>query len=188
MIGNYRSIKESNYQVYVLYCHLPNDISSSPINIMLHRAPFTALICCFWRKLVRTSMQSSNKATSASRKPTRSFQKWCLIKCTFQNNKNIKCYGGAKHLLNKRDELGLVQFKKFEDSIDGPKSKETRKHHQDNNKFREMYLKDVQKVYDGMVANPCIRNTSLIFPDIVFHNISISEATGTSQFDTFFSA
>ena len=90
--------------------------------------------------------------------------------------------------MNKRDELGLVQFKKFEGSIDGPESKETRKHHQDNDEFREMYLKDVQKVYDGMVANPCISNTSLVFPDIVFHNISISEATGTSKFDTFFSA
>ena len=114
-----------------------------PINIMLHRAPFTALICCFWKKLVRISMQSSKKATSASRKPTRSFQKWRLIKCTLQNNKIIKCYGGAKHLLNKRDESGLIQLKKIEDAINGPESKETRKHHQNNDKFRKTFLKEV---------------------------------------------
>lgn len=134
-------------------------------------------------------MQSSKKATSASRKPTRSFQKWRLIKCTLQNNKIIKCYGGAKHLLNKRDESGLIQLKKIEDAINGPESKETRKHHQNNDKFRKTFLKEAQVyVYDGMVANPCISNTSIVFPDIVFHNISFSEATGTSQFDTLFSA
>lgn len=31
-----------------------------------------------------------------------------------QNNKNIKCYGGAKHLLNKSDESGLIRSRKIE--------------------------------------------------------------------------
>ena len=46
----------------------------------------------------------------------------------------------------------------------------------------------MQKVYDGMAANPCISNASLVFPDVVFHNISILEVSGKSQFDTFLSS
>ena len=79
----------------------------------------------------------------------------------------------------------------FEDSINSPKSNKTKKHH---DIFQETFLKDVQKVYDGMVSNPLnlpemtnISNTSLVFLGTVFHNITILEAMGESEFDTFLS-
>lgn len=113
-----------------------------------------------------------------------------------QNNKIIKGSGSVKHHLNKSDESGLIQWAtvgtdivriltEFEDSINSPKSNETRKYQEDNDIFQEKFLKNVQKVHDGMVANPLnlpeltnISNTSLVFPDLVFHNISILEAMG----------
>ena len=42
------------------------------------------------------------------------FSKMAFDQMNVQNNKNIKCYGGAKHLLNKSDESGLIRSRKIE--------------------------------------------------------------------------
>ena len=120
-----------------------------------------------------------------------------------QNNKVIKGSGGAKRLLNKTDESGLIRWEtvgsdvariisEFKNSVAAPSTKNTRKHHEDNKSFQQTFFNDVQKVYHGIVSNPfqlseltSISNTSLAFPDIVFHNISILEATGKQKFNDF---
>ena len=68
----------------------------------------------------------------------------------------------------------------------------TKKHHEDNMVFQDTFLKDVQKVYIGMLSNPfeigkltSISNTSYSFPDVVFDNISKLKETGKRLFDSF---
>ena len=51
----------------------------------------------------------------------------------------------------------------------------------------------MEKVYKGIVTNPfllnkltSISNTALVFPDYVFHNISVLKSTGEKQLKHFF--
>ena len=51
----------------------------------------------------------------------------------------------------------------------------------------------MEKVYKGIVTNPfllnkltSISNTALVFPDYVFHNISVLKSTGEKQLKQFF--
>ena len=122
-----------------------------------------------------------------------------------QNNKILKGSSGAKNLLNKTDESGLIRWKtvgtditriisEFEDTINEPTNVLLRKHHEDNESFQESFCADVQKVYDGIVTNPflldkltSISNTALVFRENVFHNIFVLKSTGEKQFQKFFS-
>ena len=122
-----------------------------------------------------------------------------------QNNKILKGSSGAKNLLNKTDESGLIRWKtvgtdiariisEFEDTINEPTNVLLRKHHEDNESFQESFCRDVQKVYDGIVTNPflldkltSISNAVLVFPENVFHNIFVLKSTGEKQFQKFFS-
>ena len=121
-----------------------------------------------------------------------------------QNNKIIKGSGGAKHLLNKTDESSLMRWEtigtdiarilsEFEDTINEPTNVRLKKHHEDNESFQKSFCGDVQKVCDGIVTNPLlldkltsISNTALVFPENVFHNISVLKSTGEKQFQQFF--
>ena len=110
-----------------------------------------------------------------------------------QNNKITKVSVSVRHLVNK-SESGLIRWEtvgtgiarfltEFKNSINSPKSNKTRKH----DTFQETFLKDVQRVYDELVANPLnlpemtnISNTSSVLFDIIFHNIPILEVMGKS--------
>ena len=147
-------------------------------------------------------MSSFRKVTFPFRKQTLNFQRIALDQVHEQNNKIIKGSGGAKHLLNRNDESGLIRWEtvgsdvarllsEFEDSIDAYNTTlGTKKHHEDNMVFQDTFLKDVQKVYIGMLSNPfeidkltSISNTSYSFPDVVFDNISKLKETGKRLFD-----
>ena len=80
----------------------------------------------------------------------------------------------------------------FEDTINEPTNVRLKKHHEDNESFQESFCRDV-KVYDEIVTNPLlldkltsISNTALVFPENVFHNISVLKSTGEKQFQQFF--
>ena len=110
-----------------------------------------------------------------------------------QNNKNIKGSGGTRHLLNKTDESGLIRWEtigtdiarilsEFEDIINEPTKVRLKKHHEDNESFQELFCGYVQ--YDEIVANPFLlekltstSNPALVFPENVFHNISVLKST-----------
>ena len=81
-----------------------------------------------------------------------------------QNNKIIKGSGGAKHLLNKTGESGLIRWEtiatdiarilsEFEDTINEPTNVRLKKHNEDNESFQESFCGDVQKVYERIVTN-----------------------------------
>ena len=66
-----------------------------------------------------------------------------------------------------------------------------KKHHEDNESFQESFCRYVQ--YDGVVTNPflfdkltSISNPVLVFPENVFHNISVLKSTEEKQFQQFF--
>ena len=113
-----------------------------------------------------------------------------------QNNKTIKGSGGAKHLLNKCDESGLIRWEtigtdiariivEFEESIDIQGKNIRTKHHEDNASFQKNFVSDIKKVISSFTNNPfklneltSIGNTTIVFPDIVFKNISMLETCG----------
>ena len=147
--------------------------------------------------------KNSWQATSRSKKNSK-FSRLAIDQIHEQNKKIIKGSGGAKHLINKTDESGLIRWEtistdtarilsEFEDTINEPTKVRLKKYHEDNESFQELLCGDVQKVYDGIVTNAflfekltSISNTSLVFPENVFHNISVLKSTGEKQFQQFF--
>ena len=121
-----------------------------------------------------------------------------------QNNKIIKGSGEAKYLLNKTDKSGLIRWEtistdiasillQLEDSINEPINVRLKKHYEDSESFQESFCVDVQKMYGGIVRNiflldklTSISNTALVFPESVFHNISVLKSTGKKQFQQFY--
>ena len=199
-----RSIREGNFQVYV-----ESLVSISKWYFALdhyHYARWCTVQCFDLMLLESTCPDVYNEFTKGNftfQKTNSKFSRLAVDQIHEQNNKVIKGSGGAKHLLNMCDESGLIRWEtvgtdiarilsEFEESINQPVGIKIKKHHEDNDSFQESFSADVQKVYNGIVSNPfslstltSISNTSLVFPDVVFHNISLLESTGKKQFDTF---
>ena len=89
------------------------------------------------------------------------------------------------------DIAGILS--EFEDTINEPTNVRLKKHHKANESFKELFCGDVHEVYNGIVTNPflldkltSISNTAIVFPENVFHNISVLKCTGGKQFQQFF--
>ena len=89
------------------------------------------------------------------------------------------------------DIAGILS--EFEDTINEPTNVRLKKHHKANESFKELFCGDVHEVYKGIVTNPflldkltSISNTAIVFPENVFHNISVLKCTGGKQFQQFF--
>ena len=100
-----------------------------------------------------------------------------------QNNKYIKGFSGATHLVNHCDDSALVRWElcgpelsrilcEFEEDIDVPKGQKIHRHHRDNVTFQNNFNSDSSKVYKGFSCNPfemktltSISNTGVSFYD-----------------------
>ena len=200
-----RSIREGNFQVYIeslialckWYFALDHIHYSRWCTVQCFDLMLLEVVCPDVYKEFLEGNFSFQKTNSQ-------FSRLATDQIHEQNNKIIKGAGGAKHLLNKVDESGLIRWEtigtdiarilsEFEDTINQPTHVRVKNHHEDNNTFQTTFSGDVQKVYDGIVTNPflldtltSLSNTSLAFPDNVFHNISILKSTGEKQFLRFF--
>ena len=118
--------------------------------------------------------KNSWQATSGSKKTNSKFSRLAIDQMHEQNNKIIKGFGGAKHLLKKTDESGFIRWETV-------------------GTVQESFCGDVLKLYGEIVAKPFLldkltstSNTALVFPENVFHNISVLKSTGEKQFQQFF--
>ena len=100
-----------------------------------------------------------------------------------QNNKYIKGFSGATHLVNHCDDSAFVRWElcgpelsrilcEFEEDIDVPKGQKIHRHHGDNVTFQNNFNSDSSKVYKGFSCNPfemktltSISNTGVSFYD-----------------------
>ena len=123
-----------------------------------------------------------------------------------QNNKTIKGNGGATNYFNKQDESALLRWEtcgpevarivaEFEECLHRKNTSDESsplKHHEDNEIFRESFVKDVTCLYDKILCNPfeldkltSISNTSITFPESVFKEVQNVEIAGKAQADKF---
>ena len=123
-----------------------------------------------------------------------------------QNNKSIKGNGGATNYFNKQDESSLLRWEtcgpevarilsEFEKCLSRKNISDessSLKHHEDNEMFRESFVKDVTYLYDNVLCNPfeldkltSISNTSITFPESVFKEVQNVEISGKVQADKF---
>ena len=91
-------------------------------------------------------------------KTKRPFSRMAFDQVHEQNNKIIKGLGGASNLLNTQDDSALIRWEtcgpevarivaEFEDSLDDKDSSTSAmKYHEDNEKFRSKFSKDVESV------------------------------------------
>ena len=99
-------------------------------------------------------------------KTKRPFSRMALGQVHEQNNKIIKGVGGATSLLNTQDESALIRWEtcgpevarivsEFEDSLyNQDASSSAAKHHEDKEKFRQKFNRDVESVYQAIPCNP----------------------------------
>ena len=94
------------------------------------------------------------------------FSRMSLDQVHEQNNKVIKEVGGATSLWNTQDESALIRWEtcgtevarivsEFEDFLyNQDTSSSAAKHHVDNEKFRQKFIKDVESAYQAIPCNP----------------------------------
>ena len=99
-------------------------------------------------------------------KTKRPFSRMALGQVHEQNNKIIKGVGGATSLLNTQDESALIRWEtcgpevvrivsEFKDSLyNQDASSSAAKHHEDNEKFRQKFNRDVESFYQAIPCNP----------------------------------
>ena len=127
------------------------------------------------------------------------FSRMALDQVHEQNNKIIKGLGGATSLLNTQDKSALIRWKtcdpevarivsEFEDSLyNQDASSSAAKHHEDNEKFRQKFNRDVESVYQGISCNPfemaslSTLNNSASFPQSVSDQLKPVLSTGERQ-------
>ena len=199
------SIREGNFQVYI-----ESFISLCKWYFALDHIHYSrwCTVQCFDLMLLETLSPDVHKefmvGNFSFQNKNSKFSRLAIDQIHEQNNKIIKGSGRAKHLSNKTDESGLIRWEtigtdiarilsEFEYTINKPTNVRLKKHREGNESFQESFCGDVQKVYDGIVTNPflldkltSISNTALVFPENVFHNISVLKSTGEKQFQQFF--
>ena len=132
-------------------------------------------------------------------KTKRPFSRMALDQIHEQNNKIIKGAGGATSLLNTQDESALLRWEtcgpevarivsEFEDSLyNQDASSSAAKHHEDNEKFRQKFNRDVECVYQAIPCNlfemASLRtiNNSAPFPQSVSDQLKQVLSTGERQ-------
>ena len=99
-------------------------------------------------------------------KTKRPFSRMALAQVHEQNNKITKGVGGGTSLLNTQDKPALIMWEtcgpevarivsEFEDSLyNQDASSSAAKHHEDNEKFRQKFNRDVESVYQAIPCNP----------------------------------
>ena len=136
-------------------------------------------------------------------KTKRPFSRMALDQIHEQNNKIIKGVGGATSLLNTQDESALIRWEtcgpevarivsEFEDSLyNQDASSSAAKHHEDNEKFRQKFNRDVESVYQAIPCNPVEMaslstiNNSAPFPQSVSDQLKQVLSTGERQVKVF---
>ena len=78
-----------------------------------------------------------------------------------QSNKIVKGFGGAVSLLKTQDKSALISSEvakivsEFKDSLyNQDASSSSAKHHEDNEKFRQKFDRDVESVHQAIPCNP----------------------------------
>ena len=120
-----------------------------------------------------------------------------------QNNKIIKGVGGDTSLLNTQDESAFIRWEtcgpevprivsEFEDFLyNQDASSSAAKHHEDNEKFRQKFIRDVESVYQAIPCNPfemaslSTINNSALFPQSVSNQLKQVLSTGERQVKVF---
>ena len=137
------------------------------------------------------------------------FSNMALDQVHEQNNTIVKGIGGATHLVNVSDESPLIRWElcagelskllfDFENSALPSKSSvlddslQVKRHHEDNESFRNRFMKDVELVTSGFTVNPfevdsftTINNTGVEFNEEVQKNITLIPQIGEEQFLAF---
>ena len=94
-------------------------------------------------------------------KAKRPFSRMALDQVQEQSNKIAKGFGGAASLWKTQDESALIRSEvarivsEFKDSLyNQDASSSSAKHHEDNEKFRQKFDRDVESVYQAIPCNP----------------------------------
>ena len=119
-----------------------------------------------------------------------------------QNNKIIKGVGGATSLLNTQDESALIRWEtcrlevarivsEFEDSLYNQDAFSNAAKHEDEEKFRQKFNRDVESVYQAIPCNPfemaslSTINNSAPFLQLMSDQLKQVLSTGERQVNVF---
>ena len=151
-----RSIREGNFHVYVQSLR-----NLSECFFALDHTNYTRWLTILVFDLISLPITHPNvyqqmlKGLFNFAKTKRTFSQMALNQVHEQNNKIIKGVGGATSLLNTQDESALIRWEtcgpevarivsEFEDSLyNQDASSSAAKHHEDNEKFRQKFSRDV---------------------------------------------
>ena len=131
-------------------------------------------------------------------KAKRPFSRMTLDQVQEQSNKIVKGFGGIASLLKTQDESALIRSEvartasEFKDSLyNQDASSSSTKHHEDNEKFRQKFDRDVESVYQAIPCNPfemaslSTINNSAPFPQSVSDQLKQVLSTGERQVKVF---
>ena len=199
-----RSIREGNFHLYVqslrnlLKCFFALDHTNYARWLTIHVFDLIPL------PITHPDVyQQMLKGFFSFAKTKRPFSRMALDQVHEQNNKIIKGVGGATSLLNTQDESALIRWEtcgpevarivsEFEDSLyNQDASSSAAKHHEDNEKFRQKFNRDVECVYQAIPCNlfemASLRtiNNSAPFPQSVSDQLKQVLSTGERQVKAF---